>query len=381
MKKNIYARIATAVVGGLAVLCVTGVKAQGTGYTLQDLGPIGGHAINDAGQITGGVKVAGVVKAFRITPRDTNADGIPDTWQSDTDGDGQNDLLQVIGPPAGFASIAGNAINASGQMAATTTGPQVAAFIDAAGAPETVSKTHSWARGINDLGALTGVTWPQKGGVYASIWKKTATRRGSAWSVTNLGWPAGFSNSIGWSINNDGIVAGRAFDSAQTSIVPAIWLPAARYGLPQGWTVLPGLGGPGGDAWVINNKAQVAGASRRHAALWLLEPAFELPADAHSLHPAASAFTDSVAYGINDANDGVLQVVGYMHDNVAVQVGYVWDSVSKQAVDLNTITTNLPGGWRITEAKAVNDAGHILAVMSRVGESGTERACILIPAQ
>jgi len=73
--------------------------------------------INDSGQVVGFSTTDDGRRAFILTPEDTDADGVPDMWNRDDNGDGANDLMVNLGnlPLEGNESIA-YAISNSGYV-------------------------------------------------------------------------------------------------------------------------------------------------------------------------------------------------------------------------------------------------------------------------
>jgi uncharacterized membrane protein len=56
------------------------------------------YSINNQGLIAVGTYESGEAPAGVVVPKDTNGDGVPDSWFEDADGDGFNDLFLVVAP-------------------------------------------------------------------------------------------------------------------------------------------------------------------------------------------------------------------------------------------------------------------------------------------
>ncbi len=152
---------------------------NGGNTLLIDLGTIGGSdpvssatAVNDKGQVTGysyTITADGksAYRAFLLTPQDTNADGLPDTWFV-PGAAGQNMLMTSIGTLGGTNSW-GRDINASGaivgesDMIAPNGGYFTHAFLYANGTMTDLgtlrtdpTQGYSAASAINDAGVVVG---------------------------------------------------------------------------------------------------------------------------------------------------------------------------------------------------------------------------------
>jgi uncharacterized membrane protein len=349
-------------------------------YTFTDLGVLDpAHpytvpfAINNAGQITGLSRYPdGNNRAFRITPAIVGGQPV---WFQDANGDGVNDLMQVLALNKNYRYSEGHSINTSGQVAGTGQGsftslPQNAFFWDASGAGQATTGTQSWGYGINDAGVMVGTIFPKRGGEFAAMW----TLANGRWTETNLGVLPGYASSDGWGVNNAGQVAVSNFLSGPGH-QSALWLPAPAYGFPKGMNSLGGIPGHV-ENWpaVVNNLGEVAGSSDTglvdagnrpvyHAYLWLPSAAYGLPAGMNDLHDAGVGVS-SEAYGLNQGPGGVLRVVGQVRTSSGEERAFVWDSSSRTMTDLNTVTS-LPAGCVLGSSNspntlAVNDGGQIV---------------------
>ncbi len=104
------------------------VAALWVGNTPVVLGNVGGpqtyaYGINNPGLVVTGPNAADAsygigleAPSCVIVPKDTNGDGVPETWFEDLNGDGINDLLNMIAPASGPHFFQPRAINDAGQV-------------------------------------------------------------------------------------------------------------------------------------------------------------------------------------------------------------------------------------------------------------------------
>lgn len=265
------------------------IEAQSGGWTVRDLGTLGGRAgeaydINDAGHVVGAsTPPGGGTHAFLWTP----AGGMRD--------------LGVLG---GLGSSA-NAINNLGQVVGSTSqasGPGVAFLWTAAGGMVSLGSLggFSSAEDINDAGHVVGGSVASR--AYAFLWTPSG-------GMIDLGTLGG-SNSGASAINEAGQVVG--YSTTQRGDTHAFLWTAGR-----GMVDLGTLGGTFSEATDINEAGQVVGRStvsgdrtsgEWHAFLWTAAGGM---VDLGTLGGTGR----SVAHGINDAGQVVGRTLrdGYIH--------------------------------------------------------------------
>ena len=196
------------------------------------------------------------------------------------------------------------------------------------------------AEAVNDAGTVTGYATYAISGYYTYI---HAFARTSSGGVTDLGSLPGMDSSMGYAINANGDVVGKAFLSA-------FGVSESVYGDP----------GVGDQAFLAVNG-----------------PAGYTMTD---LAPPAGDNT-SEAYGVNKYD----MVVGGASDTLSGVHGTVWTTgvvpfygLSLGPNDLNTLAANagvLPAGWTIARVRGINDSGQIVG--SAADSNGVGHAFVL----
>src|SRR5262245_39285750 len=141
-----------------------------------DLGTLGGGsseavAINDRGQVVGWYWASNYpTRSFLLIPEDADADGAPDRWFRDANGDGDNDLMIDLGTLGGYvyAADVNNAGQVVGRSQIAPTGPEEHAFLWQAGIMTDLGApgVHSEAHAINDAGQIAGTA-----GAHIALWQ------------------------------------------------------------------------------------------------------------------------------------------------------------------------------------------------------------------
>lgn len=359
-------------------------------YTFVDLGTLRGQGtvltgINNAGQICGwgyydatsSTAYPFNARAFRITPLDTNSDGVPDTWNV-PNAVGDNSLMLLFSLPSGYGWSMPYAINASGSVAGQMDGsgftlPQTAFYGASSGAGAAVSSKQSVGIGINDRGSVYGVTIPKSGPTPATLWRLT----NGSFVATNLGFNALFDTAAGGGgINNSDQITGKD----ATTNMAFLWLPAPAYNLPAGKTSLGTLGGTVSTPWAINYSGCVVGDTTDgvtgHPFLWTPPTdtsGFGTPGSMISLRSGTVSFSPRALN--NPAPGQPLVVVG----NGAGAM--VWDSNLRQIRSLNTLVVN-PPQRSLLYASGVNASGMIVGLYTAIDSAtGAQygRAYLLLP--
>ncbi|MCA1706530.1 MAG: HAF repeat-containing protein [Actinobacteria bacterium] len=181
------------------------------------------------------------------------------------------------------------------------------------------------AAGINDAGAVAGISATEGECCHAFVW--------SAGRITDLGVPAGYRYSGALALNSSGVVAGYGFNPKR-SYRGAVW--AAGLATPLG----PDDGIS--TAYALNDRNQAAGYIDLVATLWTSGEPLVLG----TLHEDA----ESIAYGLNNAG----QVVGDSYNRFGDHAHHAFIWKGGVLTDLGT----LPGGTGAS-ARAINARGHV----------------------
>lgn len=280
---------------------------------------LSGSAINNAGQITGVMRVPGGSHAFLYTNgdvRDLGALGgersfgygisdngmvTGDAAAANTPGHAflyANGTMRDLGTLPGGRSSIGLSVNNDGQVtgSATTRTDQTHAILAGYGGMRdlgTLGGNFSYGSGINDAGHVVG----------ASTFGDDASRRHAFFYhdgvMTDLGDFGGI-DSFAERINDRDQIIGGFVDAAQVAH-PFIYTDGAV-------SLLGGFGGQYTGAWDINNLGQVVGYSTddinsRHGFLYTDGQMLDI----NALIDPALGWTVATAIGINDAQ----QILGY----------------------------------------------------------------------
>lgn len=288
---------------------------------MTDLGTLGGNysralGMNDAGQVVGqSASGTHIVRAFLVTPEDTDGNGTADRWYRDTNADGKNDLMRDLGTVATNYNYAiAYDVNNAGQVVGQSSrdvaeGTVIHAFRWQGGVMTdlgTFGGQHSSARTINDAGQIGG-WFSTSNSSRAFLWKNGV--------VTDLGSSGGV---------NDIDAAGRLVDSFFGT--GRIWTPASPNGSIGTFATLGQLSPGNPDAGV-----------------------------------------EVAPLGINGAS----QVVGYQREIISGENG---DAVSMVGVHW---INGVPQALRLEYASAINDAGQIVGTLSGRGYLLTEEHLVM----
>jgi uncharacterized membrane protein len=377
-------------------------------------------AINESGQMAGKAYTASLEgRAVAWFPADTDADGEPDTWYRDTNGNGVNDLLVDIGVLGGTTSFESYTrdINDSGMVVGGSTHDehpdgspgQNRAFLfrdlngnravdagelQALGA--LVDGKPSNAHGINNLGQVIGISYARAflitpsdvdGDGDLDWFDGTDPEGGKNDLMIDLGDYNEFSPLA---INDAGQIVGYGYSTNDYSLLtPADmdgdgalewWWDADADGLNDLLTLVPGLvSGETGTVIALNETGEMAGWARdsqgkEHALLWTTSL---VPVDLGALPDE----TDHVAWALNDVGQVVGQAETWTTRRNKPPVfvsstGFLHEEGSMK--DLLALVVNPTGITRLLP-RAINDLGFIAGMCKHT--DGSKTVFVAVPQE
>ena len=307
-----------AALGVLGVGVMPLVHAQG--YSVVQVGGTGyqGYDLNNSGQVVG---------TFPGTDSSLSGGFF---WSGGT--------TTFLTAPSGGQVIGANAINASGQVAGTSS---FGATVWSGGSPTLLpplsGSSSSLGFGINNSGQVVGFSSIGCCTAAATLW--------SGGTATNLGTLGG-SAGLAFAINSSGQVVGMSTITGDTANHATLW---------SGGSIID-LGAE--RAVAINDAGQIVGQGSNAggsggATFW--DSGASAPVDL-----GWGADSNAIANDLNSAGDVV--GMGALGSWVLVgsAQGLLWDGST--SFDLNSLLdVNTWGDWTITSAVAINDVGQILA--------------------
>jgi probable HAF family extracellular repeat protein len=324
-------------------------------YRLVDLGTLGGGTsagfdINNHNQVVGSAQTeTGATRAFLF--KDANGNGAADPGE-----------MTNLGALAGHASSYAYGLNDNGIPVGTSVdsagNERAVRFLAAGGATDLNLGDGSNARAINDAGEIVG-------SAMFNVINFTAFHRSASGTVTNLGTLSSglYGDSEAYGINANGAITGwTSIDVGDRGFVR----PPGGNMTPIGFASPP----PGlayAYAWDVNAAGHVVGEGFNAAGEYR---AFLYDGTTVKDLGVLPGFNASMALGLNAQGD----IVGILEPTAGQNHAFVYQAGAMK--DLNDLIPQ-DSGWVLTEARAINDAGAIVA--NGVSPTGESRAVLLIP--
>ena len=333
-------------------LALSAASHAQTGYTIIDLGTLGGpksyaFGINAGGQAAGSADTANSAGIHAVRWTGTLAADLGTLGGGGSSGYGINDSGQVTG----YAYLTGDIVHHAVRWTGAT-----------AQDLGTLGGANSTAYGINNSGQVAGsAQLTGNAASHAVRWTGT--------TPADLGTLGG-SSSTGEGINASGQVAGYASLKGDTVSHAVRWTGTTAQDLGT-------LGGAESTGFGINAGGQVAGYANLagdtafHAALWTGTTAADL---------GTLGGTNSRGFGINTIGE----VVGSSDTAGGDTAAFLY--TSGRLIDLNTL---LPAesGWQLAAARGINDSGWIIGsgtlngqahayLLKPVASTGTSRIAL-----
>jgi len=350
---SIQTRVPGLLLSTFVVACFAN-DAVAARYQVVDLGPTANNleirGINDRNEIVGSLLSPGLTTRLWLP---APAHGLQTGW---------NTIAPL--PTAGFRAAGINNAGHISSLYYSAGGGGSALWLPepAFGRPagwNPVTMDNGSAGGINNKSQFAGHAHNSE---QAYVWMPTPDYGLPAGQTI---FPSGQGYEFGIDINDSGQFTGYSADGLSSR--PILWLPSPNFGLPEGMNLLDPMPGDSDTiGYSINASGQIAGRSyrpfgnqsRTRAFVWLPEPKFGLPAgyfDLGGYDPNGSYYYVS-ATSINDS----MQVVGSNSRGGFDVNAFLWEP-GPGMQNLNNLI-DPESGWSLTYAMDINQNGSIIGL-------------------